>query len=478
MSSTPDPYQPHVLLGNRILSAGRGTRSLAPLARLSIKWGTTDWYSNVDPAELTLTLIDPIGEFLDLTADESLPIQVVRDDPTKGPLSVVVFDGRVETATAELTTIQNADTGEPEDVWLVTVSAFDPLNQLAQNRKHGPRYGAPAPSDSGEDWHFGPCRMKNRKADLNARRPATIDWEPTAFDQFDEASPILIMPVPGYQTNQNVSGLTVLRQTARISNPLNRPYYDPARNLIDFISPPAEASPRKLDHGKLTANNEKRTYMLDGALVPARNGIKVSSEATEQVTRLELAQRSNIDITNGQSRRRETDERSTPYNAVTKNAPEMTVSLATDFGSGYDLPLAWNAHIWALISGTYGMQSPGPLEWSLRRTAKRAPDELDRLTAWFLQPFPPHADDIDRPMVFQLMNSLTNWPQGTGPFAFVGGVIEYGTGGWTAILNPAAVPITGASRSLVTLGDITSTATLSAASPNRLVADLHKLDEN
>lgn len=478
MSSAPDPYRPHVYIGATRLTGGRGSRALSALIGLTIKWGAKDWYSNVEPAELSLRLLDRVGDYLDLADEEDSLIRIVRDDPVSGPRSVIVFRGRVESSTAEHTTIQNPNTGEPEDAWIVSLSAFDPLNQMAQDRKHGQRYGAPAPTDSGEDWHFGPCRMKNRKSELNARRSATIDWEPTEFDQFDEASPIFIMPVPGYQTNQNVSALTVLRQTARISQPLNRPYYNPTADVIDFIAPPLEAQPRRLDNGQLTSSDENRTHILNGALVPAVGGIKVSSEAVEQVTRLELAQRSNIDITAGQTRRRETDERSTPYNVVSKNAPQMTVSLTTDYGSGYDVPPQWGVPIYSIISGTYGMQTPGPLSWTVKRAAKRSPETVDRHARWFLTPFPPHRDDLDSPMVFQLMNSITNWAPGTGPFAIVGGVIEYTAEGWSATLNPAAVPTTGSARPLTTLGDITSTTRLSAASPDRLVVDLHKLDYN
>lgn len=476
--TTPDPYQPHISIGGRSITEGRGSRDLAAVSNIKIKWGGDDWWSNVDAALLTVTLIDRRGEFLDGTEADGQPIRITRDDPARG--KVVIFDGTVETMTSELTTINNPKTGEPDDVWMVTITGKDPLARMADNRRHGPKYAAPAPADTGDDWHWGPCKMRNRKQDLNRVRSAAIDWETSAFDQFDDAQVIVIMPVPGYGTNQNVSALTVLRQTARISHPFNRPYYDPNRRLIDFVRPPSEADAITFDHGKVTAPglSAAKTELLDGGLFPARNGVSVSSDALEQVSRIELQQRSNIDITSGTTRRRETDERATVFEPLNRTVPQLTVSLDTDYGSGYDLPGNWGLIVFQLLTYIYGRQSTGPLTWSLAQTLKRAPERAQQYTDWFLTPFPPMTPAGDRLMTFGMVNSLTNWAPRTGPFCIVGGSISYDRRGWQAELNPAQIPRTGTTSDLTLMSEITSPATLSTLPTNRLLADWSKADRN
>lgn len=472
MSSIWEPYyKPHVYINGERLPEGRGATGLSPIASFRIKWGATDWYSNVEPAELTLSLIDPLGEFLDFTTEKNIPIRITRDDIYDGVDSHTVFTGTVIAAESELGKIQRAD-GSIVQTWITTLTARDPLQHLADNRTHGPRYyPRPGPGE-GPDWHFGPCTMRERKNDLDARSPVGIDWEPVnALDWLDDEPIMVILPIPGYETQQNVSSLTVLRNTARISNPMNRPYYDPQRQLIDFIKPPTAGATLRVNNGNITSTSTDLGRTLDGHHFRPINGISASTEASEQVSHIELVQRACIPIgIQNNNPSRQTDESSTVRQAVA--APSrMTVSLDTDFGRGYDMSPTWDYTFALTAWGTYGKQTTGPLKWRL--TDDLIWPDAPEYAELFLNPFPPMS--VNSPITFSLVNSLTNWAPGTGSFSVVGGEISYTPEGWDVTINPAAVYETDLT---FTLGMLTSTVQLGSLPENRIVADLTKTNLN
>ncbi|GAA1790947.1 hypothetical protein [Leucobacter iarius] len=467
-TATIENHRPRVYIDGKLVASGRSERTTA-IADFSISWGANDWWTPVDPAELKLRLIDPFGELLDYTAatDRALPIQIRRKDVMAGSGESTVFVGQIETITAKYGTVTHPGTGKKREVWFIDIVARDPLGQLAADRRHGPKW--PAREEQQKRLHWGPGKMVERRQYLSVRSPVPIDWQPTRLDQYDDAAMLLVYPVAAYETQQNVSVLTVLQNTARISEVQNRVYYDPRANLIRFIGP---ADNRSVD---LYATGELRLsagdgVMLEGTKFSPKNGITAASTAREQVTRVELTRRAETRQKSDTPTYMTMTETSEERNYVPSAPSAMTVQMTTDHSWGYDYWPAWDINLFATITGIYGRQNTGPLIWRPREDVETYPGGYAQQ---FLNPAPP-LDANGRPVVYMLKNSLTNWAPGTGPFSIVGGELTYGPQGWRAQLNPAPVPVTGPSGPR-TLGEVTSTRLIGQLAAGYTVADYSKI---
>lgn len=467
-TATIENHRPRVYIDGQLVASGHSER-LTTIANFTITWGANDWWTPVDPAELKMRLIDPFGELLDYTASDgrTLPIQILRKDVMDPTGESTVFVGQIETIKAKYGTLTDPQTGNKRDVWFIDIMARDPLGQLAADRRHGPKWITR--EEQQKRLHWGPGTMGERKQFMDYRCPVPIAWEPTRLDQYDNASMLLVYPVAAYETQQNVSVLTVLQNTARISEVQNRVYYDPQANIIRFVAPADNRSVDLYENGevRLSAGDG---VMLEGTKFSPKNGITAASTAREQVTRVELTRRAETRQKSDTPTYMTMTELSDERNFIPNAPSAMTVQMTTDHSWGYDYWPQWDINLFATITGIYGRQNTGPLEWHPREDMETYIGGYGRQ---FLNPAPP-LDADGRPQVFMFKNSLTNWAPGTGPFSIVGGELSYGRQGWRAQLNPAPVPVTGPSGRRI-LGDVTSTRRIGQLAAGYTVADYTKI---
>ncbi|PII99307.1 hypothetical protein BMH30_15515, partial [Leucobacter sp. OLES1] len=361
------------------------SEGLAAIAKFDISWGANDWWSAVDPAELKMRLIDPRAELLAYTAAEGrrIPITIRRRDVMSASGEATVFDGQIETITAKYGKLTDPQTGNRRDVWFIDIMARDQLGPLAADRRHGPKW--PNREETQKRLHWGPGTMAERKLFLDIRTASPIAWQPTRLDQYDNASMLLVYPVAAYETQQNVSVLTVLQNTARISEVQNRVYYDPGANIIRFIAPP---DGRRIE---MLANGEQRLsdddgLVLDGAQFSPKNGISAASTAREQVTRVELTRRAETRQKSDTPTYMTMTELSDERNFIPNAPSAMTVQMTTDHSWGYDYWPQWDINLYTTITGTYGRQTTGPIEWHPREDIETYLGGYGRR---FLNPAPP-----------------------------------------------------------------------------------------
>lgn len=439
---------------------------LAAIAKFTIAWGAKDWYSQVEPAVLTIDVLDEAGQFLDLAGGAGIPIRIRRGDVFKGPDSITVFDGTIDSTVSELVSINNPATGAPREVWRVTIQASDPLGTLEQDRRHGPKW--PERELESKRLHWGPCRMIERREALSARSPVGIEWQASNLDQYDEAPVLLMHPVAAYETQQNISVLTVLRQTARISQIMNRPYYEPLTQKIRFIAPPP-ASGLRISQGvtgALFSTPISGTELLPASEFEAGSDDTISSAAIEQVTRVELTRRAEQRNLDQSPTFYSMEEVSEEVNAVTSTAGTTSWAIATDHAASFNYFADWADLARSHIAGTYGRQTPAPLEWR----PKYGYFALTHVAA-FLNPSPPLGVD-GVPIAYQLLGARSSWAPGIGPFSIVGGEISYSEKGWKSVMFPAT---TRRLSTVPTLGAFASSAPIGSFEAGPILADLTKL---
>jgi len=466
-------YQPHVYLEGRRLTENAPAQGLAAVADLKVKWGSADWFENVDPAALDLTLLDPHGDLLGHATGQRIEIRRDPDDS-------IVFRGTVDNIKSTYGKTNDPRTGKPRDMWRHRIKALDPLAEMQRDRRRGPTYNS-------RDFvpyrmHWGPCYMGERKEDISTRSPVPIIWQSTYLDQFDGTTPIVIFPVPAFERSQVVSLLTVLRQTARVSNPMNRPFYFPSEHLIRFIAHPDDYS-----HGYsnglngdgniiLTARTADEEVVLPGSALSIEGGIQAGTALREQVTRVEVGQRMTGSAwMGGGTPEQDYLENTTRSFAkdVFPNETQMTVQVESEFSYGYMNPDRefWMGYdIFVSLDGIYGAPSFEPLQY---RFAKHEPAPEWALP-WLTPEIP--STTLGEPIVYHLIESLTNWVPGTLPFSILGGQLHYThKRGWEVTLNQ--VPRGLVDNGPQTLGDITTAQTIGNVGDQALIADWQRLNK-
>lgn len=481
--SAANYYQPHVYLDGVLLDEHAGSAGLVAVADFTIKWGEKDWWSNIDPAKLDLTLLDPQGALLGHATNQTIEIRRDPDDR-------IVFRGTIDNITSSYGETTDPSTGDRRDMWTHRIAAQDPTAQLARDRRRGPTYDERdiAPYR----LHWGPCYMSERKADLATRSPISIMFDSSLLDQYDGATPILIFPVPAYERQQVVSTLTVLRNTARISHPLNRPIYLPSEHLIRFVAPMGAAPGlgNHLEAGKIVLGLETdfgsdtaEAVVLPGSQLSIEGGIAAGSALREQVNRVEMTGRATrpntFVVTPGEQRYMENVENSTAFTVPgTDGDPQMTVQLESDYSSGFwyeEMVTSFTTLIRAALAPTYGAPTFEPFTYQFEKHAPAPAWALPWLIAG------PTLTTLHRPVVYHLIESLTNWVPGVLPFSVVGGVIKYThRRGWQVSLNPAprALWRDWLPDDYPTLGDLDTgaDATLANVGDNTFIADWQTLN--
>lgn len=450
--SAENYYQPHVTIAGEKI--GESAKLIGPtaIARLSIDWGSEDWFSDVDAAILNITVLDPRPDY-GLTAAALRSAIVVTRDPD----NTTVFLGNVIEATSRIVKVTSPKTGKPYRTYAHSLTCTDPLGALQRDRRRGRIYN----NREGEEKvaHWGPCTMGERKRDLQGRISQTVMFGPSPLDQYDSYSTepyVYTWPVVPYERQAVVSVLTVLRRTVRIGRPLARPYFDPATDSVIPVEPPLPEPGFTLWRGStMYGLTTQYTQIIDGNNIRLEEDAEVSTTMLEQVTQVELklqAARPNqivtsANSTDGSKQRLEWVDQPESFELLPNAAAQMTVSVDSDHSWAYfDSATQHFVKLSAQIASAYGLPKMPDIRYKFAKH-EAAPEWASR----WLNPAPP-LNTTGSHIVYQPINAITNEFANMGPFSVPGGTLTYSPDkGWEALLKPATV---GYSPSELTLSSL------------------------
>ncbi len=476
--SARDAYQPHVYIDGTLLAENVELAGLTPVADISIKWGTNDWWSNVEPSTANLLILDPRGDLLSL--EKGAEILVTAD-----PDGRTMFRGYLETSTATWAK-RRTPSGQTVPLWEVEVEATDPLTALAADRSRGPIYAAR--NAAVNRLHWGRCSVIERYIDLQNRCAQQIVFKyPSWLKSIDDTwSPQGDYPVLPYTFEQTVSALTVLRKTARIEHPLNRPFYDPTTNHIRLLRPPTPSStPAKnaaltVASGKLVMNRSVSSVPaseIDASMIVADAGkVRLDLKEYDLINRITLKSSYTVfrqaDPDAGiYGTHYEIRELAQPVTLTGGLGDGSSVELETDFifTTNQNIPSSVYAGVTTLMNSARGWRQPPRFSFDVR---DRLP--LPAPLAALFRAAPAYDDATDTFTAFTFVGSPLQWAGTMPSFAVVGGELRYtAKKGWQVTCQPVAVPTqidTG-----TTLGDITRPEPISSFAARYLVCDLHLL---
>lgn len=476
-----DYITPIIKIGGKTVT-GDQVDGLTAVREMRIKWGSDNWFSDVDPAELTLELIDPWGEFPDLIRSQT-PVTVSFYYDLK---TWQLFTGTVETVTAQYV-------GEwLNNHWRISLTALDPTAQLARDRNHGPqRYQRPrdAKNNTLLYQHWTGRDYAERCKDLQDRCPVAINW-PAAMPMLpgreafyanawskwdingDDSTEIFGSPVSGYDPSANVSVLTVLRNTARMIDFLARPYYNANREQIEFHYPAQTPVIGRLSQ---TAKGLQSTRAQLREIIPGEHcapvdGLKLTNEPIDTVNRVEISYRPQKYIENDATKQQywgTADDKTVAVSFETTK-PQITAQITTDSGSEWSTPHWSNSQLdqlRTLLSKLDDKTAPPPFTIHAGKISVWLEEStpITRLAVKLLNTAPSG-------YAYTLVNNLLGWRVDTAPFEIVGGEIAYTPRKhWRVTVNPAVSPRTNESTARVS--DITLNIPFQDYKGNDLVAD-------
>jgi hypothetical protein len=131
------PYGVQVNIANQMIEPGYDPDNPATVVvdGLSITWGRDDVYADVTPAQLSLSLIDPDGDFGDNPGLIGTPVTVIRTGGVGG--AHITFQGRITDATMTAFETFSPEDGQTRTLFRVDLTASDPLADLARMKPPG-----------------------------------------------------------------------------------------------------------------------------------------------------------------------------------------------------------------------------------------------------------------------------------------------------------------------------------------------------
>lgn len=391
-----------------------------------------------------------------------------------GPNSITVFRGTITGVASRWHPRVHPASGIKIDSWDVTLTAVDPLGRLRGDRRHGPSY--PARELQQKLMHWGPCTLPERMTELASRAPAPIEWPGYNWpDYLGQTNGF--WPVACYDKQQNVSALTVLRQTAVMHHALARPFYFPDRNRIAFPNPDAAIKITEIslaDDGTLRSPSglgEHTVKQIDASRLEV-DGIGMSSEAVESITRYELSAR--YETKNTGSTPTNLSMTETAYERQIGTGDQASFQIVTDLSAQFDPAGLTVGFDTTTISTLFGLHQIDPITWSPDGAGDA---DLARL---LLNPAPPvvaaAGTGASEFIVWHLVGAISSASKrSTSVAVFTGGTLRYDSAGWEATITPSVVGLFGG-LAAPTLGGITAPAALGDVPAPVTVADYTKIN--
>lgn len=493
---TTNYYAPQVRLDGHLLNTTATIAGVTVLGGLEIEWGAQNWLEDITPSTLTIQMLDPAGELLPLVGSAGgNPIEVRREPDG------IVFTGELQDAEAELVKLaQPHDHRQAMYVWLVTMTATDPLGLAASDRKHGP---APLPTAPGPktSTHWGPTSAQQRWLDLQARMPGDVPLlrrGPSLFPVSDVWIPGTkpLAPMAGYEKQQNVSVLSVLHRTMRAEHILSRPYYMHSVGEVHQVEagPAAPANPNfptplKImltdDDGVLDvgASGTPGLEVLSGRDIAPADTIRVIADPAHRITHIERVGRVEKEEDDPQGGKRLVyEEYSQTISTGVKDREVCTASFENDLSAAWWDRDASTWHHREFFQGIFTRTGPGDLSYRLPITDAPTNPNLE-----LLRPEPPTYYRTNYITInpleervhksYYLTHSLTNLLPNCRAFSVIGGRLGYTTDrGWEHELHTAPTQeAPEIAAGTVTLGSITSTAKIGDAADMLRIADLERI---
>lgn len=259
---------PTITLAGQQIASQWTRHDVAGLAGVSCTWGRSELYEEPTPAQLTVRVIDPLGE-LAATSVTGERITITRGD------GLVMFRGHVNDHTARYIEISDPQTGRPVNVWLVEISAACMLAALAQAILPGPGTNATRAQEIGPHYwetEAPAVRLQNVLTQGADAFVNSIEW----FDAYGAGD---YYPLVRYRKFADQHSALQLILACYHAHPLAHAYYDPHAQAIK-IGKPAQA-------GAIALQWENALLVLDaigGHELPAGQTIVPDGELTATTT--------------------------------------------------------------------------------------------------------------------------------------------------------------------------------------------------
>lgn len=426
--------------------------SLAPLKEITIKWGTSSLWEDIEPSCATLTILDTLGYWTDIVA---LGQQVKVYELTANT-DIALFRGYIEEARTEYTPITNPKTGDKQDAWTIEIQAIDKLGVLQKDRAHGIN----TPGYAGENFHWAQ-NLRDRRLELEKRAACPINWSTLEYTPQDLAE--WLAP---YELNQNVSALTVLRNTARAADITARPYYDPLTDEIRFqnLKTPSTIGGRSWNavNESLRITGNSSCLILDGNKIHPLEGYTLQLTALDNVTRIAVNAR----------RLAENSENKLELIALTQIAgidsgegSQTTVQLESDYrppvqgvNKSNDYLREASERVRAILRATRQQLAPPPFEISIDTSSDTSEPGFHPI------PIEP----------VYIAHSVMNWGGRLDAFSIRGGEIIYRPGKFIYRAHPVASTFS-LGEVHQRLGEVASSVPIGEVNSAELISDFERI---
>jgi hypothetical protein len=210
-------------IGGVLLPSEWDGSSLVAADGIAIRWGRTRPYDDPEPSVLTATIIDRTGAFISEQARIGQPVTVEMVDPAR-----VMFRGSISKPTARRRRVFNPHAQANETVWVVTITAVDPLAALSMaifpgDATDGMREGAGG---------WGEIGVPTRLARIFSLGVSGIV---SGLDPVPEADPNIGRSMSGQLAADARTALELIQQAYR-GQPLGMAAYDPATDMVRLVS--------------------------------------------------------------------------------------------------------------------------------------------------------------------------------------------------------------------------------------------------
>jgi hypothetical protein len=453
-----------VTLGGAAVASGWDGTDLIAVDGISIRWGRARPYDDPDPSILTLTLLDRTGQFASDPDRIGQEVVVEMIDP-----ATVTFRGTITKPRARRVKVHNPSLNALEVVWLVTITATDPIAALGM---------AVFPGDAVDGWVEGAGGWSEVTPNQRLQKlyDAGASGLVAGFAPLPDivASPAVDRRVHGQAAKDARSALDLVQQVYR-GDPLAVAVYDPSAHSISIGRFAASSAVRlvvaggvvKLDlpAGRVVPASRVRSdsYTLESDVDQAIDAVQVSYYWYGKDPTLSTGEQKRTIYTEGFI-----EGRTARYDARTRRVLKIATEFITfdpsEFVAGsrdaFNRFPAWlRDQVLAIVNKLNGQLTMPTLTFDAKRLP--LPAELEALIYRPVQP--------NVPIYFS--GSIFNGLEGVGPqFQIIGGTLTY-RNGWQHAVTVCA---TGPAADGLTLGALfgMSDAKLTDLDPDISLADL------
>lgn len=460
---------------DELASSWDGSSRVA-LDGLAITWGRDDPYDETDPGTLSMSVIDPTGQW---AASQTLSGKSVRVTRTVGSSSVTMFRGNITRATLERRKIYNPTSRVREPVWVVAITAGDRLAAAAATVIPG-EMGDGSIEGLGGWGEQSPATRLTNLMDFGANQ-LFAERGRVANDVLGNGT--IIRRMHGAEAADRLSVLELFAQAFKLI-PLGAVGYDPDTETITIASFAAASNVVLVYSGGVVSVQLPTGRVLDAARVAVPDGLTGETTTADAIDVVQLSywwygkdpnltsgSQKRVTYTNPFIQRRTARAATSGTSRVLKVDTQAMFLDPSEFVSGavdaYNRFPAWLADQITAIVNTLNGQLRLP---SLRLDHERLP--LDAAATEILyRPF-----QSTTPLYFagSVFNTLPN----AGPqFQIIGGTLRFERGWKHDVTLCAARSSFPASLTITQLFGTSSAAKIGQFDPSIRIGDLANITQ-